>query len=284
MLTWASARRLMGTGGHGQRDAPRLRGDRDLRQGGGLVGVAASVYRSCARRSPRTAPTLSSTSRRARTSRPAAACSGWTGRRSVAASATRRRRRRSRRCAGRWRRRDRLAGLIGYTGPTMDQAELPRGTRADVDVRAAGGEHREGGGEGRRGRAGGRRGRLPARAVPHAVLLPEGGPRELRSRRADPGPEHRGARARGEAERCRRRGAALRAARGGRLPQHGGRPRRRRHDRGPLPQDAHPRRSALLREVLLHARATSASTRSTSGRTHRHAGLLGSVVSRGARA
>ena len=40
----------------------------------------------------------------------------------------------------------------------------------------------------------------------------------------------------------------------GRLPQHGGRPRRRRHAPRPLPQDAHPRRSALLREVLLHAR------------------------------
>ena len=35
--------------------------------------------------------------------------------------------------------------------------------------------------------------------------------------------------------------------------------------RGPLPQDAHPRRPALLREVLLHARATSASGPSTPG-------------------
>ena len=37
----------------------------------------------------------------------------------------------------------------------------------------------------------------------------------------------------------------------------------RRLDRRQVPQDAHPRRSGLQREVLLHARATSASIRST---------------------
>ena len=46
----------------------------------------------------------------------------------------------------------------------------------------------------------------------------------------------------------------VRAARRGHLPQHGGHPRRDGNARGHLPQDAHPRRSALLREVLLHAR------------------------------
>ena len=49
-------------------------------------------------------------------------------------------------------------------------------------------------------------------------------------------------------------GVALRAARRGPLPQHRGRARRRRPHRAALPQDAHPRRPALLREVLLHAR------------------------------
>ena len=50
-----------------------------------------------------------------------------------------------------------------------------------VDKRARGGRTR-------------RRGRVPARDVPHALLLPEGGPRELRARRDRPGAEHRGAR------------------------------------------------------------------------------------------
>ena len=51
-----------------------------------------------------------------------------------------------------------------------------------------------------------------------------------------------------------RRRLDLRAAGGRGLPQHGGRPRRRRLAPRPLPQDAHPRRPALLREVLLHPR------------------------------
>ena len=97
-----------------------------------------------------------------------------------------------------------------------------------------------------------------------------------------PGPDDRGAgRARAGARRSRRR-VGLRAARRGRLPQHRGRPRRRRESRRDLPQDAHPGRPALLREVLLHARAISGSARSTTAfRPGRHAGLLGPVVSRG---
>ena len=51
--------------------------------------------------------------------------------------------------------------------------------------------------------------------------------------------------------------------------------------RGPLPQDAHPRRPALLREVSTSPPATSASRRSTPARPRRHARLLGPVVSRG---
>ena len=45
----------------------------------------------------------------------------------------------------------------------------------------------------------------------------------------------------------------LREAHGGRLSQHGGRPRRRRDAARHLPKDAHSRRSAISREVLLHA-------------------------------
>ena len=48
----------------------------------------------------------------------------------------------------------------------------------------------------------------------------------------------------------------------------------------PLPQDAHPRRPALLREVLLHARRPRLPRLRHRGRPHRHAGLLGPVVSR----
>ena len=108
--------------------------------------------------------------------------------------------------------------------------------------------------EGAGGRAGRRADRLPAGAVPLAVLLPRGGRGDLRPGRADSGAVDGGARGR-----RRERPAwsivalAVRAARGGPVPQHGGRARRRRRDRGPLPQDAHPGRPALLREVLLHA-------------------------------
>ena len=47
---------------------------------------------------------------------------------------------------------------------------------------------------------------------------------------------------------------AVREARRRAVPQHRRRHRRRRVAPGHLPQDAHPRRPALLREVLLHAR------------------------------
>ncbi len=58
------------------------------------------------------------------------------------------------------------------------------------------------------------------------------------------------------AQRARRghRRLALREARRGALSQHRGDHRRRRHVPRQVPQDAHPGRPALLREVLLHAR------------------------------
>ena len=49
-------------------------------------------------------------------------------------------------------------------------------------------------------------------------------------------------------------------------------------------QDAHPRRSALLREVLLHARRSRLPRVRHRARAHRHAGVLGPVVSGRARA
>ena len=59
-----------------------------------------------------------------------------------------------------------------------------------------------------RGRA---QGRLPARAVPHPVLLPDRGPADVRPRRADPRPDDRGARRRRAGDADGRRRLALRA-------------------------------------------------------------------------
>ena len=126
----------------------------------------------------------------------------------------------------------------------------------------------------------GRGGRLPAGAVPLAVLLPDARTHALFDLAEPiPGPTHRGA----------RRAAAKQAGvvvvvplferrAAGRLPQHRGRPRRRRRGRGPLPQDAHPGRPALLREVLLHARRPRLPGLRHRSRADRHAGLLGPVV------
>ena len=86
------------------------------------------------------------------------------------------------------------------------------------------------------------------------VLLPERGPGAVRPGRADPRPDERGA-GRGGA-RARRGRSSARSSSGARPGVY--------HNtavvldadgalRGHLPQDAHPRRSALLREVLLHA-------------------------------
>ena len=55
-------------------------------------------------------------------------------------------------------------------------------------------------------------------------------------------------------------------------------PRRGRLDRGPLPQDAHPGRPALLREILLRARRPRLPGLRREARPHRHPHLLGPVV------
>ena len=120
------------------------------------------------------------------------------------------------RCAGRWP-RPRSARLAR----PWRQAALQRRPRADVDVRAARGEHR---------RRRQRRSREAARRGAEIVCLPElyrspyfcqtRGPRELRARRAGAGAEHRGPRAPRRKKAARRgRGADLRAAGAGRLPQ-----------------------------------------------------------------
>ena len=100
-----------------------------------------------------------------------------------------------------------------------------------------------------------------------------------------PGPVHRRALAAG----AQKHGAVVvaslfekRAA--GPVPQHRRRHRRRRLDHGHLSQDAHPRRSALLREVLLHAGRHRLPRVADHARHHRRADLLGPVVPRGARA
>ena len=70
---------------------------------------------------------------------------------------------------------------------------------------------------------------------------------------ADPWTHKRSAlQTRGFQKHCDRR-LGLRRAREGPVPQHGGRDRRGRRDRGSLPQNAHPRRPAVSREVLLHS-------------------------------
>ena len=56
--------------------------------------------------------------------------------------------------------------------------------------------------------------------------------------------------------------------------------RRRRHPVRHLPQDAHPRRPALLREVLLHPGRSGLPRARHPGGPDRHPGLLGPVVSR----
>src|SRR5581483_7043000 len=120
--------------------------------------------------------------------------------------------------------------------------------------------------------------RVPAGALPVALLLPGGGARALRPRGADSGTvERRAVRGREEARRGGRR-IALRAPDGGHLPQHGVRRGRRRHAARALPEDAHPGRPALLREVLLHARRPRVPVIPDALRAGRGARLLGPVV------
>ena len=102
-----------------------------------------------------------------------------------------------------------------------------------------------------------RRGRtdhLPQGAVHLALLLQVAAGRPVRPGRADSGADHRRRAGAGQGAGGGPGGAALRAAGGRRLSELGGDHRRRRRAAGRLPQDAHPGRPAVLREVLLHAR------------------------------
>ena len=113
------------------------------------------------------------------------------------------------------------------------------------------------------GRRAGRQGDLLPGAVLRPLLLPGAGPAVLLLRRVDPRADHRavpGARRRaghGDGPADVRAGAAR-----GPL-QHRGRGRRRRQLPRQVPQDAHPAGEGLLGEVLLPARATSATRSST---------------------
>src|ERR1035438_10453739 len=130
----------------------------------------------------------------------------------------------------------------------------------------------------------GRRQRRPDRlrrgTLPLAVLLPDRGPRRLRSGRVHSRPDH------GElyqAGRRTQRGAGrlgVRAAHGGGVSQYGGGDRCRWRAARTVPQDAHSRRSAVLREVLFHAGRSGLPLLRHALRAHRAADLLGPVVSR----
>ena len=126
-----------------------------------------------------------------------------------------------------------------------------------------------------------RAGRLPAGAVSDAVLLPARGHALFDLAEPIPGPEHASDWLRWRAKNGVVVIASLferRAA--GALSQHGGDLRRATARCRPVSQDAHPRRSALLRKVLLHAGRSGLPGASTPafGRVG-HAGLLGPVVS-----
>ena len=146
---------------------------------------------------------------------------------------------------------------------------------------------------GARGGAAGRADHLPEGAVQRALLLQVAAVRSLRPRRAD-------SRAR-RPRRCRRLARELAVViivpiferqAAGHLPELGGRHRRGRRPARHLPEDAHPGRSAVQREVLLHARRRHRLPRRAAGRgerlqgvedalrDHRRADLLGPVVSR----
>ncbi len=102
----------------------------------------------------------------------------------------------------------------------------------------------------------------------------------VRPGRAHSRPGHEPAGRAGEAAAHRPDRVAVREARARRLSQHRGHLRRGRLAARPLSQDAHPRRSAVLREVLLHSRRSRLSRFRHRRRPRRHAGLLGPVVSR----
>src|SRR2546421_1251775 len=142
--------------------------------------------------------------------------------------------------------------LFPYT--TLFRSEIQGWARPDGDVGRPGCEPADRGREGRGGGGRRRAARVPAGAVSLALLRPARGRRVVRLGRARAWAEHGGARAGSAARRGGRHRTRVRAARAGTVSQQRRRDRRRRTPRGVLPQNAHLRRSRVLREVILHAR------------------------------
>ena len=125
-----------------------------------------------------------------------------------------------------------------------------------------------------------RPGSLPPRTLPDAILLPARRPLPLRPSRTDPRPHQRKASRRRPPAPCSADRVAIRKARPRHLSQHRRHLRFQRFAQRPLPQDAHPRRPALLRKVLLHSRRSGIPRPRHQRRAPRHASLLGSMVPR----
>ena len=121
--------------------------------------------------------------------------------------------------------------------------------------------------------------RVPAGAVPVPVFLPRRGRRSFRPCRIDPRSldgcfgKNRPGTERGD------RRFVVRAPRPGAVSQHSGHPGYSRRNRWALPQNAHPRRSAVFRKILFHAGRPGVPRFRHALRMHFRAGVLGSVVS-----
>ena len=186
------------------------------------------------------------------------------------------------RAGGRLRARSRAGGgvpsglfdhLIRERGDARHGPNHPRRARPGQLDRRQGIDDPEARGASPRGGQAGR----PVHALPGAVLrtvlLPGPGRPVLQLHRADPGrPDDEADAGPREADRDGRRRADVRGGREGlgHLLQHRRGHRRRRDVPRQVPQDPHPARQGLLGEVLLPARATSA-TRSSRPRSARSA-------------
>ena len=93
-----------------------------------------------------------------------------------------------------------------------------------------------------------------ARVAQHALFLPDGGHAPLRPGRTYPRPVHGILLRTGRLAGHRAGHLAVRETRAGTVSQHRRGLRERREHRRQIPQDAHPRRPGLLREILLHPR------------------------------
>src|ERR1035441_9771142 len=116
--------------------------------------------------------------------------------------------------------------------------------------------------------------------IPVAVLLPDRGPRRLRSGRVHSRPHHGELYQAGRRTQCGAGRLGVRAAHGGRVSQYGGGHRCLWRAARAVPQDAHSRRSAVLREVLFHAGRPGLPLLRHALCAHRAADLLGPMVSR----